>query len=343
MNPNKYTFDVDVLQSKGSSYKIGYQLGEKLQNTDLIKTLEMITNPHVSREEVENLYSMYAPHLLDEMQGIADALRIRYEKALALFCGYDMPKTEGMGCTTYINDHYYVRNYDFTPALYDRIFSLIQPENSLASAGYNLQGVGRHDGVNSEGLVIGLHFVSNDEYRKGVSAWFAVRMVLDMCSNTNEAIHLLKEIPHASNYNFSIGDALGNHVVVESTPTKVVVRKGSDLICVNHFESPEWQLRTVDKDITGSRERALYLNKISNDHLTNREMFDEFRNKESGLFFKKYDDLFGTLHTFSYDFKQAKILTAIAQSEEVLEIDLRKWLSGTDISKTKLTGIIENK
>src|SRR5699024_11246032 len=85
-----------------------------------------------------------------------------HRKAAALFSGYDMPKAEALGCSAMMTKKYYVRNYDFSPDLYDGLFSLIQPDTSFATAGYNLQILGRHDGVNQEGLVAGLHFRSEE-------------------------------------------------------------------------------------------------------------------------------------------------------------------------------------
>ncbi|MFD3448933.1 C45 family autoproteolytic acyltransferase/hydrolase [Microbacteriaceae bacterium 4G12] len=119
----------------------------------------------------------------------------------------------------------------------NRCFSLLQPENTFASAGYNLQVIGQHDGVNSQGLVLGLHFVSNNDYTKGLSAWTSIRMILDTCSILEDAIHMLQEIPHSPCYNFSIGDGRGNIAVVEASPEKVMARRGESLLsCVNHFQ-----------------------------------------------------------------------------------------------------------
>src|SRR5699024_10392560 len=144
------------------------------------------------------IYSTFAPHLLEEIDGLAEGLGISHRKAAALFSGYDMPKTEALGCSVIMTEDYYVRNYDFSPDFYDGIFSMVQPGKTFATAGYNLQILGRHEGVNQKELVVGLHFVSNHGYKKGVSAWTAVRMVLDRCSTTSEAVNLLKEIPHAA-------------------------------------------------------------------------------------------------------------------------------------------------
>lgn len=218
-------FTVDIVQVRGDSFHIGCSLGEQIKNNSLVNTFKLITKPTIDYESMKSVYTMFAPHLLEELEGLSHTLKISIKKTASLFSGYDMPKAEVLGCSTITTKDYYVRNYDFSPIFYDHMFSLIQPQTSFATAGYNLQMIGRHDGVNEKGLVVGLHFVSNDGYTKGVSAWTAVRMVLDSCSSTDEAIFMLKEIPHAACYNFSLGDKSGHIAVVEASSDKVVVRK----------------------------------------------------------------------------------------------------------------------
>lgn len=70
-------------------------------------------------------------------------------------------------------------------------------------------------------------------------------------------------------------------------------------------------------------------------------MFDHFRDKESFIFFRDYDQLFGTLHTFSYEYKSSKILTAVAQGKSVLAIDFQQWVRVEDLNAQEITGYIE--
>lgn len=320
---------------------VGVQTGKWIQTKPILKTFEMITKPEIDGPEMKTIFTTFAPHLLEELDGLAQSLGISSEKAAALFSGFDVPKTEAMGCTALITPDYYVRNYDFSPTLYDGLFSLNQPENALASAGYNLQVLGRHDGVNEKGLVIGLHFVSNDEYRTGISAWTAVRIVLDTCETVEDAIQVLKDLPHAACYNFSIGDPHGNMAVVEATPSGVIVRSGVEsLACVNHFQDPSLQEKNR-AFIEGSVKRNNFLNELDLADVKQRDLFATFADRHSPLFFTDYEELFGTLHTFSYAFHDSTILTSLAQSSDVLEINFEDWVKGTNISEKLLTGVIE--
>src|SRR5690625_1576309 len=112
-----------------------------------------------------------------------------------------------------------------------------------------------------------------------------IRMVLDMCSSVDEAIQMLKEIPHATCYNFSLGDHSGNMAVVEAAPRKIVVRDGHSILsCVNHFQDKTLEEKNREF-IGGSVQRHHYLQHISAKHLSQDEMFDKFQDKNSSLFF----------------------------------------------------------
>ncbi|HLR51670.1 MAG TPA: C45 family peptidase [Candidatus Avamphibacillus sp.] len=336
-----FNFTVDILQIRDSSFNIGFKMGKYVKDKPFLKTFESITKPEIDDKNMKAIYSTFAPHLLEEIDGLAEGLGISHRKAAALFSGYDMPKAEALGCSAMMTKKYYVRNYDFSPDLYDGLFSLIQPDTSFATAGYNLQILGRHDGVNQEGLVAGLHFVSNHGYKKGLSAWTAVRIVLDSCATTSEAVNLLKEIPHAACYNFSLGDKNGDMAVVEASPDKVIVRRGvSALSCVNHFQSE--QLKNKNRSsIEHSVKRHHYLEKLKDEEHSYVEIFENFKSIYSPLFFTDYDDLFGTLHTFSYSYHEARILTAIARGEQVLDINFQDWVDGENMDMDILEGIIE--
>jgi predicted choloylglycine hydrolase len=333
-------FYVSIFQIRGSSYHIGLETGVKLRNTTFVNTLESITKQEIDLPNMKSIYSTFAPHLLEELDGLAQGSGISETRASALFSGYDVPKTESMGCSSLLTKDYYVRNYDFSPALYDGVFSLVQPDHAFASAGYNLQVLGRHDGVNEQGLVAGLHFVSHHGYRKGVSPWAAIRMILDTCSSLKEAVAMLKEIPHSACYNFSLGDRNGNMAEVEASPNKVRVRYGdSFLSCVNHFQDDHLK-RNNRRSIEGSLQRNKHLLSLKDKQLSHHQMFQHFKNMDSPVFFTDYENLFGTLHTFSYSYQEARILTTIAGSKQVLDVDVQEWANGEDICEKKLSGII---
>ncbi|MGM0751614.1 MAG: C45 family autoproteolytic acyltransferase/hydrolase [Bacillota bacterium] len=334
------SFNVSIVQARGDSFQIGLKTGENVCNTSILKIFESVTKQEIDLYSMKSIYSTFAPHLLEELEGLAQGLGISPDRAAALFSGYDVPKTEAMGCSTLLTNEYYVRNYDFSPALYDGIFSLIQADETFATAGYNLQGLGRHDGVNEKGLVAGLHFVSHDGYAKGVSPWTAIRMVLDRCSYVDEAVAMLKEIPHSACYNFSLGDQKGNMAEVEASSEKVIVRYGdSALSCVNHFQDDRLKSKNRDS-IEGSVQRNEHLLRLVDKSLTHHDMFRHFKSVESPIFFTAYESLFGTLHTFSYSYQHSRILTTIARSSQILDINLKDWVKGQDIREESLSGFI---
>ena len=64
-------------------------------------------------------------------------------------------------------------------------------------------------------------------------------MILESCGTVEEASYMLRHIPHAACYNYSIGDARGNMAVVEASPDQVITRAGGEaaIACVNHYEA----------------------------------------------------------------------------------------------------------
>lgn len=332
-------YTVHIMQLREDNYHNGLKLGRSLRNKPILKAFEAVTKPNIDTEQLKSIYNEFAPQLLSELEGLAEGLVMPFPKAAALLGGYDVPKIAAMGCSAMITPSYYVRNYDFTPAFYDGYFTAAQPEQGLATVGYNLQAIGRHDGVNEKGLAAGLHFVSFDGYRTGLSPWVGVRMILESCATVEEVSYMLRHIPHAACYNFSIGDARGNMAVVEASPDQVITRAGGEaaIACVNHYEALTGKNRP---SIEHSLGRKRYIDGLNATQLTQTEAFGLFKERESPLFFTDYDDLFGTLHTFSYAFEEGRVMTSLAQGS-ALDFSFRDWVEGKDIPAAELTGHID--
>lgn len=332
-------FIVNVVQQRASSYEIGVKLGKVIKDSPLLGTFASVTKSAINLLEMEAVFKSFSPQVIDELKGIADGLEIPYEQAAALFSGYDVPTLPEMGCSAFVNSLYYMRNYDFSPELYDGIFSLIQPDQGYASCGYNLQLIGRHEGVNEHGLAIGLHFVNNKETQQGIAAWTSVRMVLEQCRSTDEAITLLKEIPHATCYNFSVGDQNGHTAAVEASPSLVMAREGVPILsCVNHFQQEE--MSSKNRQATqGSTKRNGYIHSLGNNQ-SFKELFHAFSDEDSPLFYTDYEQLFGTMHTFGYSFRDQQIITALARGKAT-PFSFREWVDGHDLDATFFEGMIK--
>lgn len=330
---------ISVEQYRGDSYNIGYQQGQQIDRSLLVMYSNVINEEDIDLEELKKVYSTYAPHLFQEMLGIADSMNISLRKA-ALFSGFGTPEIQGMGCTSVVNDNMLVRNYDFSPEVYDARFVFVQPDEGYASVGHSLHVMGRTEGVNEKGLAVALHFVNSKDNQTGLTAASVIRIILDTCKNTEEAVNMIKQLPHSWSYNFSIGDAEGNAVVVEESPFDVKVRKSKEMLfCTNHFQSQD-MLKLNRENLEGTQER---LNYLWNGHLEDvdvQEVFNTFR-AHKPLYSEEYLDFFGTLHTFAYSFNDNKVLTAVPGGD-VLAIDFNEWVNGKNLYQKEIIGHLNN-
>ncbi|WP_404469657.1 C45 family autoproteolytic acyltransferase/hydolase [Sutcliffiella horikoshii] len=157
---------VRLVELKGSYNQFGYEQGLEWKSLPtlkqkMVKLREVAANSNSLK--VKELMKSLCPNLFQELQGLAEGLEMDLENAIKLFSGYDL-MVPAMGCTSMVKEGFYVRNYDFSPDLYDARFVITNPDNGFATVGFSQQVIGRLDGMNEKGLVVGLHFV-NDQHR----------------------------------------------------------------------------------------------------------------------------------------------------------------------------------
>jgi hypothetical protein len=134
------------------------------------------------------------------------------------------------------------RNYDFfyhiskdgaaTYATY--------PEKGYASLGNCDIWVGREDGLNEKGLFIAMTATFLPGIQAGLAFWFIVRMILDRCATVDEALDLMRSIPHAQSRNYLIADKSGKAVIVEASIQGIETREAINglLVTTNHNLCP---------------------------------------------------------------------------------------------------------
>lgn len=333
MNQRK-GLQVEVVELKGSAYDIGMKQGSTLElNSKWRHQIELQMNRDTA--EAQNQIERISTNLLKEIEGLATGMRVNIDTAIQLFGGYDM-QMPSMGCTTLANDSFYVRNYDFSDELYDARLVLTNPDNGYASIRFSQQITGRLDGMNEKGLVIGLHLVNEKISQKGFLATAVCRLVLEQCSVTDEAVSLIKQIPHQYCVNFSIMDKKGNNAIVEASPEKQIVRKSTQIICTNHFESE--QLNKENRAfINRSLDRKKYLATLEKENLTAISAYRIFNDEDSPLFFKHYKEYFGTLHTVVYCPESMDVIIGIGGDYNPFELSFDEWLG----EKGRLPGMLE--
>jgi predicted choloylglycine hydrolase len=337
-------FRVSIVQCRGTPYDVGRAQAQVFAATPKGRAFlrrQSIKLPWWFDIRAEHrTFAKYAPTLWQEITGIADGLGISMERAVLCF-GNDGLRPPIGACSAVVSSHVYGRNYDFKPRHYEARLVLLQAIGSYASIGASALLTGRLDGMNERGLAIGLHLVRASPRSFGLSCVLITRTVLDQCATTEEAVAMLRRIPHAMQYNYSVLDGNGVGAVVEAVPGSVAVRMGPWLACTNHFQSR--LLRPLNRRTSHSQQRLPPLEAWASRALSAEEMFLALNCSTSPAFHHGYLRGAGTLHTIVAEPAKNRILIGIggdaaALDEDMLDLDLDQWVRGNDLPIVKLEG-----
>lgn len=320
---------VNVVELKGDAYQIGITQGKEIigrpQFTGQLIELTKMTE-HVDAVKSKGLLQRMSPNLLRELEGMAEASGMDFDSVIQLYSGYDLAFPQ-MGCTALVQNGYYIRNYDFSPDMYDGRLVFSQPKDGYCSVGFSQHVIGRLDGMNEKGLVVGLHFVNDEHREEGFLSTTIVRMLLDQCANVKEALDMIAMIPHGYCYNFSMSDPSGMNVVVEASPQRIVTRQMDQLICTNHFVS-ETIRKMNKKTIEDSKKRMEYVG-LMNKSMTPLSAYHQFNDENSPLFYHHYKEYFGTLHTVVYSPESLKMIIGVGANCTPIQFSLKEYMEGS--------------
>jgi predicted choloylglycine hydrolase len=331
-------WQVDVLQCRGSSYDIGKQMAEGYLKTTRGRTFHRRKGyPPFGfmMKDAQAALCTYAPNIWEELHGLADGLGIPLERAVAQYSNVRLPFPK-RGCSSVMTEALYGRNYDYSPRRYDPTLVAIQPKGVHASLAFADRFTGRVDGMNEHGLCAGLHFVNYRPVRPGLVCILIVRMVLDQCATTREAIGLLTRIPHGQPFNYSILDAGGAAAVVEASPLATSVRDGRQLACTNHFQIP--RLGRYNRRNPGSHRRLLPLETWSRARLPPEQLFVALNHAGSPVFDHAYRSGSGTLHTFVCEPVKRTMLVGVGGDASPRSIHFWDWTRGASLGLYQLEG-----
>ncbi|MFE8697698.1 C45 family autoproteolytic acyltransferase/hydrolase [Cytobacillus sp. FJAT-53684] len=333
---------VRIVELRGDYYQFGLEQGKEIMSLPILNQMNQLleltinSNSQRAKEIVKNV----SPKLFQELKGLAEGLNRPLDSIIKLFSGYDVvfPK---MGCTTLVNDGYYVRNYDFSPVMYDARLVITNPTDGYVSVGLSQQVIGRLDGMNEKGLVVGLHFVNNEHRGEGFIATTIVRMLLEQCANIEEALTFITSIPHGYCYNYSITDPSGKSVIVEASPQQQITHFTNPLICTNHFESDVLKVKNRI-EIQGSVKRKEFLRYLLRENLPPMSAYHHFNSDQSPLFFKYYKEYFGTLHTVVYSPKNLSLMIGVGENCKPMKFSLKEYMEGEVSLPKEMKGIISH-
>lgn len=329
----------DILQFRGNHYDFGFWQGELLRNTITLENRRgqwKAKHPRfvISEQEAHQMFSKFAPGIWDELLGLRDSLELPLEEILLNFGGY---RTEIVpsGCSILTGPNFMVRNYDFHPQTYEGRFVLFQPsDGGYAFIGPSSRITGRTDGLNEKGLAVGHNFIHRKKPGDGFVCYVISRILLETCATAEEAVAVLKEIPHRGSFSYVITDAAGDSFVVEGSPRSVDVRREN--VCTNHYEIQLQENRNYLKD-SHARMEAIR----NGDTSEAEKAYRLFNDTDKGVFSKLYKSWAGTIHTSVYFPMVRKVWFALGGNKEPEVFDFDSWLQGKDVDIQRLTGEVD--
>lgn len=328
-----------VIQFRGSHYDFGYMQGELLRNSFILpnrkkqwfskKSYQFL----IDLDEYYEKIQQYAPRIWQELKGLADSLNKSLEKTVQMFGGYYL-EYKPSGCSIFTGNDYFIRNYDHDPLSYEGLYTVYQPsDKGYATIGPTMQITGRTDGINEKGLVIGYNFINRKQSKNGFICNMISRIILETCANVNEAIDLLKEIPHRHSFSYVLLDQSNRSVVVEASPRAVKVYESN--VCTNHFSILTEENRYRMEDSI-QREEAIKKQKYTvTNSLTAFKMMNE---SHKGVFSTNYGSWSGTIHTSIYYPHTLQAGIALGGDRPPFLFDFHKWLKGEDFFVKQING-----
>lgn len=334
----------DVLQFRGSHYDFGKMQGEMLKENILLENRkkQWFSRPthrfHIDVNEFKQIMDYFSPLIYEEIIGLRDALEMSMEEAIRFFGGYYLEHIRS-GCSIYTTAEYMVRNYDNDPLTYEGRFILYEPtDGAYASAGPSMQITGRMDGMNEHGLIMGYNFINTKQSADGFICNMIGRILLETCQTIDNAIQLLKEIPHRHSFSYPLLDRSGRSVVVEASPRNVVVHQSN--YCTNHFEKLTEENRYRMED---SLRRQAEMKKQETMVIHPLDAFKMMNDPSRGIFSKNYGAWSGTLYTAIYFPQDLQIGFALGENRLPYMFKFRDWLAGEGFRVRKINGKIDTK
>ncbi|MFD1361077.1 C45 family autoproteolytic acyltransferase/hydolase [Lentibacillus salinarum] len=332
----------DVFQYRGTHYDFGYVQGEQLRDSPILPNRQKQWEPRKDRHflinpaDVKQALMTFAPGIWDEIRGLANALNMTMNDAIQQFGGYYL-EYGWSGCSIFTDSDYMIRNYDSHPVSYEGRYLLYQPtDQGYAVIGPSMQITGRMDGMNEKGLVMGYNFTHRKQSADGFLCNMIGRMILETCASVEEAITVLKAIPHRHSFSYVLLDQSGKSYVVEASPREVAARRSN--VCTNHFHVLDEENRYRQEESRRREEAIQEQQRYATDPY---QAFRVMNDSAKEVFSNKYDASAGTLHTAAYFPAQMKAWFAIGPDRKPVIFNFNKWLQGEKVNVKRIKGELD--
>lgn len=331
----------DIIQFRGSHYDFGLMQGKQLKDSFIVKNRKKawkLREPkfRIDPSDTQRILNEFAPGIWEELEGLHDALEEPIESILRDYGGYRV-EIEKSGCSIFTGKDFMVRNYDYHPKTYEGRYSFFQPnDDGFATVGPQQRVTGRMDGMNEKGLALGYNSIQRKKPKDGFVCHMISRIILENCANVEDAIVMLKEIPHRHSFSYIVLDKKGEAYIVEASPRSVQIRQSN--MCTNHFELQKAENKRYLDD---SYRRLEVMKKHQNQATDVHQAFRMMNDTDKGVFSKAYKNWGGTIHTSTYQPNEMKVWFALGGDQKPIIFDFQEWVDGNDTSLTQITGEID--
>lgn len=267
------------VEVRGTSLEMGRQIGEaareevrgfadialeRVNKTVVISRENALAVAHKSAAYVER----YAPHMLDELRGIAQSSGVTFDDLMLLQVRNQLQPTDDAGCTSFAGgDHIVAQNWDNDPALTPFTIVLTRrPEDKPALMNITQAGLIAYIGLNSAGIGVCLNTLPAPSRPLGVPHYFTVRAMYESTS-LEAATAAVRSAHRAIPANIMLATPQGA-ADMEVTLDDVHVLRDEELIThTNHCLHPD--LVSINTDFPELIESSPRLRRIS--HLLGSE------------------------------------------------------------------------
>ena len=266
---------IRVVKLSGSPYEMGWAHGQLFHDEIHLFTKDRValcqdkrwTGHSLPREAVISLaeacveeHQRYAPDLMDELQGMADATGLSLAE-LVINNGFTdfidvvynlggdvqpaaMPSYAADNCTAFmIPNRRSVTGQGFFGQTWDMHASATpyvilihgQPPNAPAFLAFTITGCVGMIGMNSAGIAVGINNLMSTDGQIGVTWPFVVRKILQQ-DNLEDALACLTDAKLAGAHNYMLMDGQGRGYEAEAMSTSMHIRELTDetIVHTNH-------------------------------------------------------------------------------------------------------------
>jgi isopenicillin-N N-acyltransferase like protein len=249
-----------LIEVSGSNYEMGFQHGKECSdkirkviesrlwmiNCTRALTLEQAlseANPYLPHIQ------SFAPHLVTEMQGIADGANVPLSHVLFVNIATELTRY-GCGCSAFAISGRGTKsgqiiagqNWDtYAPGIEECLIMLhTAPIGRPEALMFTYAGVLGYMGINSSGVSHFSNSLVSPDSRLGVSHYFLFREFLEL-QDVHACVQLVSRTEVASSENNVLTDGQGRILDMELTPGQYDLFEGDDgfIVHTNHFTSPK--------------------------------------------------------------------------------------------------------